>query len=162
MGEGEWATAKYGRHGTRGWKKLHVGVDRSGMIVAHALTDILLIDAVDGDLASVTADAAYDTVAFYEAAGARGASVVVPPLKTARVFRQRPWSGARDHTIRKVKELGRRRWKQVSGCHRQARVDAGCLRRWLLIKEPFVVRTATRASATRPRQFRRPPQTHAK
>ena len=73
VGEGEWAAAKHGRRGKRGWKKLHVGVDRSGVIVAQALTDaqaddaktgIDLIDAVDGALASVTADAAYDTVAF--------------------------------------------------------------------------------------------------
>ena len=67
------------------------------MIIAHALTEatvddattaIELIDAVDGGLASVTGDAAYDTIAFYEAAGARGATVVVPPTKTARVSRR--------------------------------------------------------------------------
>ena len=33
----------------------------------------------------VTADAAYDTVAVYETAGARGATVVIPPAKTANV-----------------------------------------------------------------------------
>ena len=88
VGEGEWAAAKHGGRGTRGWKKLHLGVDRSGVIVAHALTEatvddatvgIDLIGAAAGDVASVTADAAYDTVAFYEAASARHAQVVVPP-----------------------------------------------------------------------------------
>ncbi len=39
VGEGEWAAAKHGGRGTRGWKKLHLGVDRSGVIVAHALTE---------------------------------------------------------------------------------------------------------------------------
>jgi len=29
LGEGEWAAAKRGGHGKRGWKKLHLGVDRS-------------------------------------------------------------------------------------------------------------------------------------
>ena len=62
-----------GRRGTRGWKKLHLGVDRSGVIVAEALTEaqaddavtaIALIDAVEGNIVSVTGDAAYDTVAF--------------------------------------------------------------------------------------------------
>ena len=38
VGEGEWAAAKCGGHGRRGWKKLHLGVDRSGVIVAQALT----------------------------------------------------------------------------------------------------------------------------
>ena len=41
----------------------------------HATTGITLIEAVDGALGRVTADAAYDTIGFYEAAGARGATV---------------------------------------------------------------------------------------
>ena len=99
VGEGEWAAAKHGGRGTRGWKKLHVGVDHNGVIVARALTDaavddattgVELIKAVNDDLTRVTADAAYDTVTFYEAAGARGATVVVPPAKTAKVSRRRP------------------------------------------------------------------------
>ena len=93
-----------------------MGVDHTGVIVAHALTDatvddattgVELIEAVNDDIASVTADAAYDTVAFYDAAGARGATVVVPPTKTARVSRRRPRSSARDHTINTVKRIGR-------------------------------------------------------
>jgi IS5 family transposase len=117
MGEGEWARAKHGVRGTRGWKKLYLGVDRSGVIMAHALTAatvddattaITLITAVDGGLTSVTGDAAYDTIAFYDAASARGATVVVPPAKTARVSRRQPRSSARDRTIRKVHAVGRR------------------------------------------------------
>ena len=74
MGEGEWAAAKRGGRGSRGWKKLYVAVDPSGVIVAQALTDaqtddattgVDLIDAVQGDLARVTGDAAYDTIAFH-------------------------------------------------------------------------------------------------
>ncbi len=129
-GEGEWAAAKHGGQGRRGWKKLHLGVDRSGVIVAHALTEVTvddatraieLIRAVGGSLASVTGDAAYDAIAIYEAVGAQGATVVVPPTKTARV--SRPRSSARDRTIRKVKRIGRRQWKKESGYHRQARVE---------------------------------------
>ena len=68
VGEGEWAAGKHGTRGTRGWKKLHFGVDRSGVIVAQAVTEptaddattgISLIEQGDGDIASVTADAAY-------------------------------------------------------------------------------------------------------
>ena len=78
VGQGEWAAAKHGGRGTRGWRKLHVGVDQTGVIVAHALTDatgddattgVELIEAVNDDITRVTADAAYDTVAFYDAAG---------------------------------------------------------------------------------------------
>ena len=126
VGEGEWAAPKYGARGRRGWKKLHVGVDRSGVIVAHALTDstvddattgIDLINAVAGDVASVTRDAAYDTVGFYTAAGDRGARVMAPPAKTANLSRRGPRSGVRDRTIARVRALGRRRWKKASGYH---------------------------------------------
>jgi len=132
IGEGEWAAAKHGARGRRGWKKLHLGVDGSGVIVAQVLTDahvddattgVTLIDAVDREISSVTADAAYDTVAVYETAGARGATVVVPPIRTANVSLHGLRSAARDRTITSVKQRGRRRWKQTSGYHRQARVE---------------------------------------
>ena len=108
------------------------GVDGSRVIVACALTEptaedaitgISLVDEVDGHLTRVTADPAYDTLAFYGAAGARGARVVVPPTKTASLPRRGARSGARDRTIRRVKALGRRRWKQASGDHQHARVE---------------------------------------
>ena len=39
VGEGEWATAKHGGRGRRGWRKLHLGVDQSGVIRVHTLTE---------------------------------------------------------------------------------------------------------------------------
>jgi hypothetical protein len=129
VGEGEWAAVKHGGSGKRAWKKLHLGVDRSGMIIAEVLTDgnaddartaLGLIDEVDGDMASFTADAAYDTIAIYEAAGARGAEVIVPPRRSA-TRSSRPYS--RDRTVMRVKEIGPRQWKKESGYHQQARVE---------------------------------------
>ncbi len=66
---------------------------------------------------------AYDTVAVYETATARGATVVVPPARTANVSGHGLRSPARDRTITLVKQLGRRRWKKASGYHRQGRVE---------------------------------------
>ena len=75
VGEGEWAAAKHGGRGRRGWRKLHLGVDQSGVIRVHTLTEetgedattaLDLLTAVEGPLVRVTADAAYDTVAVYE------------------------------------------------------------------------------------------------
>ena len=74
VGDGEWAAAKHGGRGRRGWRKLHLGVDGSRGIVAYALTEptaddaitgISLVDEVDGHLTRVTADPAYDTRAFF-------------------------------------------------------------------------------------------------
>ena len=120
VGEGELAAAKHGGRGRRSWKKLHLGVDQLGVIAAHALTDatvddantgIDLIETVDVHAAKVIADAAYDTVAFYDAASAQGATVVVPPAKTATVSRRNPRSSVRDRTINTVKRIGRCRWR---------------------------------------------------
>jgi IS5 family transposase len=133
VGEGEWAAAKYGGRGRRAWKKLHLGVDRTGMIVAQALTHgsaddakaaLDLIDSIKDDIESLTADAAYDTLAIYGASAARGAEVVVPPSRSATRSRQRRCRlSARDRTIIRVKEIGRRQWKNESGYQRQARVE---------------------------------------
>jgi hypothetical protein len=99
------------------------------VIIAEVLTDgnaddakaaLGLIDEVDADMASVTADAAYGTLAIYDAAAARGAKVIVPPrISATRSMR----SGARDRTVRRVKKVGRRQWKKESGYHKQARVE---------------------------------------
>ncbi|MFT4571125.1 MAG: hypothetical protein ACI91F_002005, partial [Candidatus Binatia bacterium] len=102
------------------------------VIVAQVLTDaaaddaktgLHLIEETVGKIASVTADAAYDTVAIYEAARARGAKVVVPPIRTARVTRQGPRSAVRDRTIGEVARIGRRQWQKESGYHLQGRVE---------------------------------------
>ena len=115
VGEGEWAAAKHGRRGRRGWKKLHLGVDQAGVIVAQALTDaagddastgIDLIETIASSARTVTADAAYDTLAFYETANTRGTTVVVPPAKTATLSRRNPRSSARDGTIRRISKIG--------------------------------------------------------
>ena len=132
VGAGEWAAAKHGGSGRRGWRKLHLGVDQSGVIRVHTLTEetgddattaLDLLTAVEGPLVRITADAAYDTVAVYETAGARGATVVIPPARTANVSGHGPRSPARDRTITLVKQLGRRQWKKASGYHRQGRVE---------------------------------------
>ena len=48
VGEGEWAAAKHGGRGRRGWRKLHLGVDGSRVIVACALTEPTADDAITG------------------------------------------------------------------------------------------------------------------
>lgn len=150
VGEGEWAAAKHGGNGRRGWKKLHLGVDPFGEIVAQVLTDSNLDDGTVGvgiindvrdRIQSVTADAAYDTRPIYEAADSRGAEVVVPPSRKANVTRRGRRSKARDQTIKRVKEIGRRQWKKESGYHRQARVENTFYRHKTMIGERLRARS---------------------
>jgi hypothetical protein len=151
IGEGEWAAAKHVGRGKRGWKKLHLGVDGNGVIVAQVLTDaaaddaktgLHLIEETVGKIASVTADAAYDTVAIYEAARARSANVVVPPIRTAKITRRGPRSAARDRTIQEVARIGRRQWKKESGYHLQGRVENTFFRYKGIIGNRLRARTA--------------------
>ena len=74
-------------------------------------------------------------------AGARGATVVVPPAKTARVSRRRPRSRARDRTIATAKRIGRRRWKKTSRYHQQARVENTFFRYKTIIGDGLRART---------------------
>lgn len=103
------------------------------MIIAQSLTHgsaddakaaLDLVDSIEGDIESLTADAAYDTLAISAASAARDAKVVVPPSRSATQSRQRRSpSSARDNTIMRVQEIGRRQWKKKSGYHLQARVE---------------------------------------
>ena len=45
VGAGEWAAAKHGGCGRRGWRKLHLGVDQSGVLLVHTLTEATGEDA---------------------------------------------------------------------------------------------------------------------
>jgi len=133
VGEGEWAAAKHGKKGKRGWKKLHLGVDRAGVIVAQILTDGNADDAatapellgqLEGKLSEFIADTAYDSRPVYEAATARGAAVVIPPRNDATVGgRSGMPCAARDRTVERIREVGRRHWKKESGYHRQGTVE---------------------------------------
>ena len=80
-------------------------------------------------------------MAFYDAAGARGATVVIPPARTASVSKRGPRSRARDRTIKRVKKLGRRRWKKASGYHQQARVENAFFRYKSIIGDALRART---------------------
>ena len=101
MGGGETRTTR-----AAGVEEASSGVDHAGVIVAQALTDsavddasagIDLIETIASSARTVTADAAYDTLAFYE---------------TAKLSRRKPRSSARDGTIRKISRIGRHRWKK--------------------------------------------------
>jgi hypothetical protein len=138
FGEGEWAAAKHGAKGRRGWRKLHLSVDSRGMILAQSLTEATgddastaldLLDTINSTITCVTADGAYDTVAIYEAAAERGARVVVPPSAAATASsKPRARASPRDQTIERVQEIGRRAWKKEAGYHQQARAENALFR----------------------------------
>ena len=89
------------------------------------LPELLAQIPADQDIASVTADGAYDTRKGHDAIADRGAAAIIPPRKNAK-----PWKTvtagavARNEALRASKYLGRALWRRWSGYHRRSRVEA--------------------------------------
>jgi hypothetical protein len=130
LGEGQWAVAKHGKRGFQGWRKLHLGVNGNGVIVAETLTGPNVDDAKTGvklikkarfRVKAVVGDAAYDSREIYEAAEECGARVVVPPIKNARVNKHSP--RARNRSVKRIEQIGRQCWKAETRYQRQGKVE---------------------------------------
>lgn len=142
LGDGEWHNLKHKTaNRRRSWRKLHLGVDGDGFIVASKLTDsgtddatvgAAMIKEIEAAIERFTADGAYDTRAIYQALAAAGgpcAPIVIPPRKTAS--RSRPPEELleqRDAAIERIAEVGRRQWRKESGAHQQAKGENAMFR----------------------------------
>jgi len=83
-----------------------------------------LLGQLERQLSEFIADTADDSRPVYDAATARGAAVVIPPRNDAIVGGGcRMPCAARDRTVERIAEIGRREWKKVSGYHRQGTVE---------------------------------------
>ena len=142
FGEGEWQVHKHkSSKKRRRWRKLHLGIDGDGCIIASALTDsssddayvgLSILEQIEGTITQFAADGAYDTRPMYEALAASGAAdirIVIPPKKTATVDSRAtgPWC-QRNEAIERIGAVGRRQWRKESGAHRQANAENGMSR----------------------------------
>lgn len=132
-GEGEWKVRKHGVSKRRTWRKLDLGVDEAtGEILAavvstndvadcEALADIL--DGIEQEIEQVSGDGGYDTLNCYDPITARGAAATIPPRRNAKIQqhgnRQAP-PNPRDENLRRIRLVGRKRWKQESAYHRRS------------------------------------------
>jgi hypothetical protein len=134
FGQGEWDEEKHGRT-HRSWRKLHLALDAAtGEIVASTLTDNdaddagqlpVLFDQVEGAIARVTTDGAYDGEPSYEAVAARQADpppvVVIPPRSSAVPGTQAEVPPSqRDRHIQLIREKGRMAWQKTTGYGRRS------------------------------------------
>lgn len=137
FGQGEWNAEKHGRV-RRAWRKLHLAVDATtGEIAAHVLTEghaddaaqvAALLGQAEGQIASVTADGAYDGEPTYAAAAARQPDpipdVIVPPRSSAVMSREDPDAQSpRDRHIQLISQNGRIGWQRATAYGRRNLVE---------------------------------------
>ena len=137
-GEGEWLDQKRGIRSPRRWRKLHLGVDAdTHEIVAVELTpddvgDVSelpeLLDQIDTEIASLTADGAYDGEVVYDAVANRhpDAETIIPPRATA--VSNDTTSTQRDRHIATIEKHGRMGWQRRSGYNRRSLVETAVYR----------------------------------
>jgi len=142
-GEGEWKVRQHGITKRRTWKKVHLGFDEAtGDIVAAEVTDNdvhdsealpTLLDQIPKTVtvSQVSNDGGYDAEPCYNAIWKRGARAIIPPREGAKIWRHGNTRGvpyARDENLRRIRAIGRRRWKIESGYHRRSKAENGFFR----------------------------------
>jgi hypothetical protein len=153
-GEGEWKVRTHGKDRRRVWRKLHLGVDTTtGELLAHALTPSEthdgaelegLLAQIEGPIAAVYGDKAYDSFDIHRAIWARQAQPVIPPRKGAAIRpppRLKDPPPTRGAAVARIAEIGRKAWKEETGYHRRSLAETGVGRYKTIIGPGLKART---------------------
>ena len=141
FGEGEWKVRQHGYSKRRTWRKLHLGADEStGEIVAVVVTTNNLADSqvledllaqVDDEIEQVSGDGSYDKRNCYEAIRKRKAKAAIPPQRNAKIWQhgnRKEERLIRDENLRRIRQVGRKKWKQEIGYHRRSLAETQMFR----------------------------------
>ncbi len=146
-GEGEWKVRQHGISKRRTWRKLHLAIDEaSGQIVGAVLStnDVAdsaalpaLLEQVEEPIKQLSGDGSYDkrvcydTLRKYQEEQAQPLRVTIPPRHGARIWQHGNSKGerlARDENLRRVRQVGRQKWKKESGYHRRSLAETAMFR----------------------------------
>jgi hypothetical protein len=154
-GEGEWKVRKHGYSKRRTWLKLHLAVDprtheiQAAIVSEPGVTDAeavpALLEQVDNPVEAAEADGAYDQQLVYDALERRGARAVIPPRRDAKIRRHGNTAGPRldrDENLRRIRQIGRKAWKEESGYHQRSLGETAMFR----MKTLFGGEVSSRAS----------------
>ena len=141
-GEGEWKVRQHGYTKRRTWRKLHLSIDEATQsIEAVVLTEAgvddakagrQLLDETQGPIKQVSGDGTYDKRKFYEACEQRDVEhIAVPPQRNAKIWQHGNSSKPplpRDQNLRRIRRVGRKRWKEEVGYHRRSLAETAVFR----------------------------------
>ena len=141
FGEGEWKVRQHGYSKRRTWRKLHIGVDETTqeIVAAVATTNNVsdgqviedLLDQVEEEIEQVSGDGSYDKRNCYEAIKKRKARAAIPPRKDAKIWQHGNSNKeklSRDENLRRIRKVGRKKWKRESKYHRRSLAETGVYR----------------------------------
>ena len=129
-GEGPWSSGKKRR---RGWRKLHIVVDRDGFIHSCCVSKWYtrdgsraphLLEGIEDEISSLTGDKGYDQSTVYNHVlhHTRDAQIIIHPRSNAVVSGKRKWT-QRDKHVQKIFDEGIHKWRRESGYYQQSRVE---------------------------------------
>jgi hypothetical protein len=141
FGEGEWKVRQHGYTKRRTWRKLHLGADAAtGEIVAAMVTtnnvadsQVLeeLLEQVEEKIEQVSGDGSYDKRSCYDAIRKRQAKAAIPPQRNAKIWQHgnsKQERLMRDENLRRIRQVGRKAWKQEVGYHRRSLAETQMFR----------------------------------
>jgi hypothetical protein len=157
-GEGEWKVCQHGYSKRRMWRKLHLSVNEATQsIEAVVLTEAgvddaeaggQLLDETAGPIEQVSGDGSYDKRKFYDACVEREVQhITIPPQRNARIWQYGNSSKPplpRDQNLRRIRRVGRKRWKQESGYHRRSLAETAMFRFKVIFGNTLSTRTLPR------------------
>ena len=136
-GEGEWKVRKYGWSKHRTWRKLHIFMDEeTQMIMEEELTENNVsddkpaeefLDTTGLDIGWFGGDGAYDKKGVRKRLSKKKIKQKIPPQKNA-VISKDPALESRNKAIRRIKRVGRKKWKQEVGYHKRSRIEVAMYR----------------------------------
>jgi hypothetical protein len=157
-GEGEWKVRQHGYSKRRTWRKLHLSVDEKtheiqAVVLSEAGGDDAeagqqLLEETPGELEQVSADGSYDKAKFYQACSARGVKhIVIPPRRDAKIWQHGNCKKPplpRDQNVRRIRQVGRKKWKVELGYHRRSLAETAVFRFKIIFGHTLTTRTLPR------------------
>jgi Transposase DDE domain len=134
--QGEWHSQKHGEKKGKRWKKLHIGVNDQGQIVASTVSESYeqdpsqvpeLLDQIEGEIECFIGDGIYDKEPVYTAVEQHspGAQMIIPPRKDAVLSPTASTAPTqRDQHLLEIESVGRFAWKRTSGYYAQAYAES--------------------------------------